>query len=175
MKKIILAINIFAVILILSGCKDSAIEPDAIPMTIEKIAETPGYLWIWDVLSTYKSDSILTLQIGQRLDTNRDKFLIFTRAACSCPGEKKDFAYIVKILRDLKFPESKYELYAMTARSNNHPYLSKFTLNDLPAIIYMRNEVPYYSLLDTMKYNIDHNITYPLFIEELMLEALKKP
>jgi hypothetical protein len=156
------------------GCEEETVEPDAIPMTIEEVADTPGYLWVWDVLTTYKGDTVLKPQIGQLLDTNRDKFLVFTRAACSCPTEKREFAYIVKILRDLKYPESKYELFAMTARSNNHPYMNMFTLNDLPAIIYMRNGVPYYSLLDTMKYNVSKLIKYPVFIEELMMEALKK-
>lgn len=175
MKRIRTIIYLLLILIASWSCEDNAIEPDAIKMTIEEVAETPGYLWISDVLNSYVGDTILKPQIKQMLDTNRDYFLIYTRAACSCISEKKEFAYIVKIFRDLNFPESKYEIFAMTARSNNHPYMDKFKLNELPAIIYLRNGVPYYSLLDTLEYNIDNLKKYPLKIEELMFEALKKP
>lgn len=175
MKKTFLFFVLIYLGIALNSCNDNTAEPDAIPMTIEELAATPGYLWIYDVLSGYKGDSLLVPQISQKLDTTRDKFLIFARASCSCASEKKEFAYLVKILRDLNFPTSKYEIYAMSSKSNHHPYESLFTLKEIPAIIYLRNGVPYYSIMDTLQYNIDHLIPYPLKIEELLLEALKKP
>ncbi|OGU60308.1 MAG: hypothetical protein A2X64_03695 [Ignavibacteria bacterium GWF2_33_9] len=174
MKKISFLIYILLFLFAVNSCQDNAVEPDAIPMTIEEMANTPGYLWIWEALETYQADTTVMSEIAARFDPNRDRFLIFSRAACSCPTTEKSFTYIIKIFRDLGLDTNVYELYAMTARANHHPYEGLFTLNELPAIIYLRNGTPYYSLIDTLDWNIANNITYPLKTEELLLEALKK-
>jgi len=100
--KNILNILFFTIILLFYSCSESVVEPDAIPMTIEEMLATPGYTWVNEVLATYQQDAAIYTQIKSLIDTNRDKFVIFARAACSCPDEKKEFAQVAKILLDLE-------------------------------------------------------------------------
>jgi hypothetical protein len=169
-------IRIFAIVLIgfLWSCNEKVIEPDAIPMTVDQMLETPGYTWVNEVLVTYQPDTAIFNQIVDLIDTNRHKFVIFARASCSCPGEKKTFAQAIKILQDLNFPESKYEIYAMSARTNNNPYSNIVKLNQLPEVVIFKNEVPIYYMDDTLDQTIKFEKIYPITAEQLILEALKK-
>ncbi len=176
MKHINIYIKVSLVILIsfFLGCKEKVIEPDAMPMTVDKLLETPGYTWVNEVLATYQPDTAIFNQIKELIDTNRHKFVIFARASCSCPGEKKTFAETIKILRDLNFPVSKYEIYAMSARTNNNPYSNIVNLNQIPEIVVFKDEVPIYYMSDTLDQTIKFEKTYPITAEQLILEALKK-
>lgn len=161
------------------SCNENIVEPDAVPMTIEVMLNTPGYTWVNEVLINYQQDAATYAQIQSLVDTNRDKFIIFARAACSCPDEKKEFAQVVKILLDLekdkKFNRKNWEMFAMSSRSNPNPYSNICKINNLPEIVYLRNGVPYYNFIDTLHYVIINNLKYPVKVEEIMLEALKKP
>ncbi|MGB9701156.1 MAG: hypothetical protein ACPL1A_00350 [Candidatus Kapaibacteriota bacterium] len=172
MNKYIIIIT-FIITLTLWSCNTTTTEPDAIQMSVEQLAETPGYTWMYELLTTYQPDSIVEKNIGALLDTNRDKFIIFARAACSCPTEKKEFAQLIKILRDLHYPTKFYEVYAMSSKTNPNPYSNIITLKDIPAVIYMRNGVPYYSIIDTLYNNVAKGLKYPVRLEDVLYEALK--
>lgn len=175
------SINILVVLLVLFSisCDENIVEPDAVPMTIEEMLNTPGYTWVNEVLVNYQQDVATYAQIQAQIDTNRDKFVIFARAACSCPDEKKEFAQVIKILIDLekdkKFSRKNWEMFAMSSRSNPNPYSNICKINYLPEIVYLRNGVPYYNFIDTLRYVISNNLKYPIKVEELMIEALKRP
>jgi len=177
--KRILNILIFSLILLTYSCNESVVEPDAIPLTIEEMLTTPGYTWVNEVLATYQQDAAIYAQIKTLIDTTRDKFVIFARAACSCPDEKKEFAQVAKILLDLekdkKITRKNWEMFAMSSRSNPNPYSNICKINNLPEIVYLRNGVPYFNFIDTLRYVISNNLKYPVKVEELMLEALKRP
>jgi len=159
--------------LLLGSCETNTTEPNAIQMTVEQLTETPGYTWMNELLATYQPDSTVEKNISTLLDTNRDKFIIFARAACSCPTEKKEFAQLIKILRDLNFPTKLYEIYAMSSKTNPNPYSNIITLKEIPAVIYMRNGVPYYSIIDTLYNNVAKGLKYPVRLEDVLFEALK--
>lgn len=177
--KILIYIFTIALGFLSYSCNENIVEPDAIPMTIEEMIGTPGYTWVNEVLVNYQQDAALYAQIKSIIDTNRDKFVIFARAACSCPDEKKEFAQVAKILIDLEkdkqFRRKNWEIFAMSSRTNPNPYSNITKLNYLPEIVYFRNGTPYYNFIDTLRYVISHNLKYPIKAEELMLEALKKP
>ncbi len=167
------------IILFSFSCNENVVEPDAVSMTIDEMLSTPGYTWVNEVLATYKQDAAVYSQIQALIDSSRDKFVIFARAACSCPDEKKEFAQVAKILLDLekdkKLSRKHWEMFAMSSRSNPNPYSNLCKLNNLPEIVYLRNGVPYYNFIDTLRYVINNNLKYPVRVEELMLEALKRP
>lgn len=161
------------------SCDDNIVEPDAIPMTIETMLETPGYTWINETLINYNPDPNIYSQIYSLIDSNKDKFVIFARAACSCPDDKKEFAQVAKILlkleEDKKISKNNWEIYAMSSRTNPNPYSNIVKLNNLPEIVHFRNGKPNYYFIDTLKFVILNSLKYPVKAEELFLEALKKP
>jgi hypothetical protein len=154
------------------GCDSNPIEPDAVKMTVKQLSDTPGYTWMYELFSTYQPDSVVENNIKKLLDTNRDKFVIFARASCSCPTEKKEFAQVLKILMDVKFPENDYEIYAMSSKTNPNPYSNIIKLNDIPEVYYFRDGVPVYSIIDTLYSNIQKGVKYPVRVEDVMYEAL---
>lgn len=167
--------SIFIVLIVLlAACSEKVIEPDAISMTVDEMLNTPGYTWVNEVLVTYQPDTTIFNQIKELIDTNRHKFVIFARASCSCPSEKKTFAEAIKIFQDLNLPQSKYEIYAMSARTNPNPYSNIVKLNQLPEIVLFKDEVPIYYMNDTLDQTIKFEKTYPITTEQLILEALKK-
>lgn len=172
MKRIIISIALFTIFFTIS-CDDNSVQPDAQIMTINELASLTGYGWLGTTLATYTPDSTILNEIKPLLDSNSQFFTIFTKSCGPCAATSQQFAEIIKILQMCNFPESHYQILVMNSVSNNHPYQNIIHIKVLPTVMLLKNNVPIYSLMDTLAKSIDMQLKYPVKSEELLLEALK--
>lgn len=165
---ILLALIIFA-----TSCDDSTVQEDAVLMTVEELAVTPGYTWFNTEYELYQPDQTVIDQIKELYSIDDHDFLIFVQPSCSCPGTHRLFPKFVKSMNISGIDESEYKIYSMSSTSTHTPYDTMLTINRLPAFFVLKNGQPIYSIIDTIDYNYLHDILYPNKIEEYLLEALK--
>ncbi|HRS02289.1 MAG TPA: hypothetical protein P5545_07045 [Bacteroidota bacterium] len=172
MKNIIIAAA-FCLLFFTISCDDNSVQPNAIEMSLNSLSELPGYDWIGSVMATYQPDTTIFNEIKPLLDSNSQYFIFFVKSCGPCASASQQFAEIIKILRMCNFPENRYEILVMNSISNNHPYQNIIHINSLPTIMLLKNNVPIYSLSDTLAKSIEKQLQYPVRSEELLYEALK--
>ncbi|HOV91631.1 MAG TPA: hypothetical protein PLC04_00925 [Candidatus Kapabacteria bacterium] len=172
MKNIIIAASFFLLFFAIS-CNDNSVQTNAVEMSLDSLSELPGYDWIGSVMASYTPDTTIFNEIKPLLDSNSQYFLFFVKSCGPCASASQQFVEIIKILQMCNFPNDRYEILVMNSISNSHPYQNIIHIYSLPTIMLLKNNVPIYSLSDTLAKSIEKQLKYPVKSEELLYEALK--
>lgn len=171
MKKISI-IYLFAVIfsIVFSSCTSTE-EEEAIVLDIQKMREDyiSGYDWFSFEYEDYTIKSAYLEDLKNNYDNSIHSFLIYSKPSCSCGPEYRKTAQFIKVLDSIGVETNNIQLYSVGNNNYSHPYKDKITLNNIPAFIVLKNNVPVYSINDTI---IQYNNAR--FIEDCLLDALKK-
>lgn len=160
--------------LIISSCGDSPVEQVSKKMSMADIMTNPGFSWFDSERQLYNEDTLTVKKIKTDLNVSNYKFVLFVKPSCSCPGTHKTFPGFYKILADAGVNDNQMEIYSMPSIEANQPYDSMFVISELPAFYVFKNNVPVYSIMDTVYFNQNNGIKYPDNMEEALYEALKK-
>ncbi len=172
MKNIIIAASFFLLFFAIS-CNDNSVQTNAVEMSLDSLSELLGYDWIGSVMASYTPDTTIFNEIKPLLDSNSQYFLFFVKSCGPCASASQQFVEIIKILQMCNFPNDRYEILVMNSISNSHPYQNIIHIYSLPTIMLLKNNVPIYSLSDTLAKSIEKQLKYPVKSEELLYEALK--
>lgn len=160
-------------------CTESATDPstvEAYQSTMEDLKTTPGFDWLEIRFEYYQPNASVINQIKNAFNPAVHKFYIFAAPACSCDNEQTVFPNVMKVLSESEVYENNYYIYVMNDVKNIHPFNSEIHVNSLPGIYLIKNDVPVFSIVDTlMARNI--NITEPndmASVETIILEALQE-
>lgn len=157
------------------NCSENEAITDAIPYKIDEINKMPGYGWFYEEYSKYQVDTNLLNEIRKFYNPSVHKILLFTMPSCSCPNLKyKRFPQFYKILQNVGISNDQIEFYSMSSIRSRHPYDSLLLITSLPSFYILKQNKPIYSITDTLDFNIYYGKTYPIKLEELLLEGLKK-
>lgn len=166
---IILAISFF------NSCTNNDTILDAVPYKIDDLNKLPGYGWFYEEYDKFQVDTNLIKQIEQVYNPAVHKIIIYSMPSCACPGLKYTrFPQFYKILQFAGINTSNIELYSLSSIRSRHPYDSMIVLSTLPSFYVFKQSKVVYSIIDTLDYNIYYGKPYPIKLEELLYEGLKK-
>lgn len=159
----------------LYGCSNDDTILNAIPYKIQDLNKLPGYGWFYEEYDKYQVDTNLLKQIVQVYNPAIHKIIIYSMPSCACPGLKYTrFPQLYKILQQAGISNNNVEFYSLSSLRSRHPYDSVIVLSTLPSFYIIKQSKIVYSIADTLDYNIYYGKTYPLKLEELLYEGLKK-
>ncbi len=163
--------------ILIPGCINST-EPnkEADKMEINELFGSPKFIWFDVEYKSYQPDQAITQQIQNEFDSDLHRFFFFVKPQCACQIPQKDFAYLIKTLREANISDSSIEIYSMANESYAHPYKNNFELNFLPAYYVMdiTDTIPGFSISDTID-NIQKNYPDSIYtVEKLLLEGIKE-
>ncbi len=168
-------IIIVVTFLFLVKCSDDNSVSDAIPYKIEDLNKLPGYGWFYQEYDKYDVDTNLVKLIQHQYNSSIHKILIYSMPSCACPGRKYErFPQFYKILQNVGISHDKIEFYSLNSLRSRHSYDSVIVVTTLPAFYVLKQGKPVYSIADTLDFNIYYGKQYPIKLEELLLEGLKK-
>ena len=172
--------NIFAVLftavllLSLQSCRESTVEviKDAIKLSEAELMDIPAYDWYTSTKKYYETDPVIISEIESKFDADSFRFLVFLSPCSICSAKQFEAPRFVRALNDAGIGEEFYEIYTVPAfPESEHPYMDVLEINRLPGLYVLKNDVPVYSILDTLtEVPSKSNFT----IERLLSEALDK-
>lgn len=157
---------------VLASCSESPTVPNAAKMDMTTINTSAGYAWFPGEMSSYTPDTIIK-NVPKLYNPSVNRFVLFVRPSCSCPGTHKYFPQFYRILKDCGVTDANIEAYSMSDKSDKQPYDTLMIVNVLPTFIVMKNGKPVYSVTDTISKNL-RDSTYPYTFETALIEGLKK-
>lgn len=163
-------------ILIMTSCDDSNdVDTSTHKYTRKEISQQPGFLWVDAKADTYEpnKDTVNILKEAFNQNTGKIKFVFFVKPACSCDAKQYPFPYSLKILDLMSLSDTNHtEIYSVYSTSSDNPYKnSGLILKDLPEIFIFKNNVPIYSVIDSLNL---YGASSSFNLETAILEGLKK-
>lgn len=146
MKKILILALSF---IFLIACDETPVNTDAILLNRTDVESNPGFPGFTTEHQLYSPKTDLVNSISSDFGDD-EKLVIFVKPACTCIGTQKDFPHILKSLDEADIVYSKYEVYSIGKVEYNHPYSDIIQLSDIPAAFVIKNEVPTYSIFDSL-------------------------
>lgn len=153
MKKMFL-IFVSTLVLVLFACDDNPANTDAELTTIDAIASRPGFSWFYEEMDKYVPDPDIIELIKNSFDSDVFDINMFVKPSCTCPGNHNYFPKLIKVLQEAGISDADYLIYAMTDVANNHPYEDYLKLNDIPEFVIFKNNLPVFSIMDTVALNV---------------------
>lgn len=176
MKKTYLFLPVIVAAIILSACVENEV-PDASPVTKSEMMEgnKPGMAWFPEEYEYYSPSSRKVDSIAVLLGSEY-KFILMGTPSCTCNNSSAyEFPYIIKILDMAGSTEgADYELYTITSTRSGHPYEDVFDINDIPVFFLLKNEMPVYSIRDTMYWDALDTNRSDMSLEDYIIEALNQ-
>ena len=173
-KNIITAVLAVHFPVVFISCSDENTNINAEKMTFEELEKTPGYTWFSFEIDKYEPENNVVLDIKEKFDPSKHRFILFVKPSCSCPGKHLQSPGFVKTLENAGISIDKCEIFSMSSATNLHPYMDIIKINELPAIIVMKGDMPVYSVSDTVNKSLVYNPNASLKVEQALLLGLEK-
>lgn len=155
--------------LLFISCSESPLSDNAAVLTISDINKEAGYAWFEQTVAEYQPDVAIIAEIQKKFDPTKHKVNIFVKPSCSCEGTHKYFPNMIKVMRAAGIQESSYTMYSMSKNTDKHPLQDVVTLTDLPRFFLFKDNLPIYSIMDTIESKSTQKS-----VEQIFLEALNK-
>ena len=173
MKTTIICIYFFFAIIILISCVETP-DDNAQKMKLEDIRNSPSYFGFNNIYNDYIPIDTIIHDIKKNFDISKHKILIFTSPSCyTCNRIDSLFPYFAKVLVSSEIPETNFEIYSMPSTKAEHPYKSTISISFLPTFVVMKENHPYYSITDTLRYLKENYPDIKYSLEYLLVESLK--
>jgi hypothetical protein len=171
--------NIFAVmfaavlLLSLQSCPKGAVETIEDPRISEaELMDIPAFDWYTSTKRYYETDPVFISEIEAKFDADSFRFLVFLSPCSICSAKQFEAPRFVRALNDAGIGEEFYEFYSLSAfPEGEYPYMDILEIKRLPGLFVLKNDVPVYSILDTLT-EVPSKSTFT--IERLLSEALDK-
>jgi hypothetical protein len=140
----------------LSSCDDEPLQNNKIHgFNAEPLTETQistNYIWYGPNMAEYTPDVALINEIKNLFKPGEHKFLIYFKPSCQCPETLQLFPETMKVLHAAGIPDSNIKIYSIMSPTTSFPEQDLFKIKDLPMVMLMKNQLPVYSVIDSLTY-----------------------
>ena len=158
----------------LFSCSDDTAPGNAQFITLEELRITPGFEWFDEGYNSYQPVQEVIDSIANAIKDSNKNFILYVNPSCSCTGTQKMFPSSIKILQAAGINEPQFKIYMMYLETDNHPYMNNFKVNDLPCFFTISDNIPDYSIYDSLTYYNESVPDSTFRIEDFVYKAIKK-
>jgi hypothetical protein len=176
MRKIAKVYSFFLVIILsitVISCSDDEGPRNAQYITLEELRVTPGYEWFDPEYNNYTPDPAVIDSIKNQIQNRSDDFILYVNPSCNCSGTQVLFPASVKVLHEAGIDEPRFKIYTMYNKSDNHPYMDNFIVNDLPSFFTVIDTLPKYSINDSLRVYMQIRPDSTWRVEDFVFRAIK--
>ena len=167
----LILIILFAMSLILTSCDDSTdVDTSTHQYKRAEISNQPGFLWVDAKAGTYQPNQDTINLLKSAFNSKEQKIVFYAKQACSCDPSQYPFPHSLKIMDLMGLTDSNCEIYSIYSTKSDNPYkISGLIINAIPSIFIYKNNVPVYSVVDSVTASVG-----TLSLEQAFLNGLRK-